>query len=261
MTQCPSRAGRVARPAACVLAAVAAAVALTCVPARAAQAPANAAQANAEQADPGDCALGIGALRDRLRREGDPSGVAGRELRTLLASARVLSRHGRFEDCASVLSLARQIDPRADRSQVATGDATAAPAPVAADPTGGTASAPRTEGAKHAWRAEQLVGTTVVDLDGSTLGSVDDLIREPGSGAIRYLVVGYGGLFGTGERRVPVPWHDFRATDDPDRLVLGASQSALDAAPELDRQRFVAGDAFDAAARMVDGYWRRALPR
>ncbi|OYY60899.1 MAG: hypothetical protein B7Y51_11150 [Burkholderiales bacterium 28-67-8] len=49
-----------------------------------------------------------------------------------------------------------------------------------------------------AFRSDQLVGTGVVNDGGDDLGSVDDIVMDPQSFKVAYLVIARVGIFGFG---------------------------------------------------------------
>ncbi|MEQ1508029.1 MAG: PRC-barrel domain-containing protein, partial [Myxococcota bacterium] len=61
---------------------------------------------------------------------------------------------------------------------------------------------------------------------------LQDLVVDLHTGSIAYAVVGFGGRFGFGHRRIAVPWT--RLTVEAARLVLDATPDQLRAARPLD---------------------------
>lgn len=108
----------------------------------------------------------------------------------------------------------------------------------------------------NSYRSDQLLDTDVRDATNGELGSVHDLVIDPGTGRIAYIVVARGGIFGIGESFVPVPWESFRVTPDVSLLVLDSSKATMDAAPTFGRSRFGEPSQFAQASQAVDAYWR-----
>jgi sporulation protein YlmC with PRC-barrel domain len=177
----------------------------------------------------------------------------GYEIRMLVGSASILAERGESEACRAVLGAARNLygryaadlregkAPRADlggwkRQQLASAK------PVAAS--------------ERAFRSDQLIGTDVLTSKGEDLGSVSDLVTSPKTGKISYLVVGRGGIFGIGEKFVPVPWHSFKATPGLGMLVLDTTKGAIDAAPQVRRNEFAPHGDFASQSAKVDAYWK-----
>lgn len=180
----------------------------------------------------------------------------GYEVRTLIASAGVLARHGQQQQCEDVLASARgeyatyladlkawkahPVDMPAWRQREI-----AAAQPVAQMP--------------GALRSDELLGTDVRNQQNQVLGSVEDLVMSPKTGKIAYLMVERGGLFGIGEKYVPVPWGDFKATPGVKVLVLDATRDAMKAAPEVARDQYALPGQFDKESATVDAYWTAHL--
>jgi sporulation protein YlmC with PRC-barrel domain len=99
-------------------------------------------------------------------------------------------------------------------------------------------------------RASNIIGATVVDSFGETVGEVDDLVLSVEDDEI-HAVLSIGGIAGVGEKLVAVPFDDLQiapSASDADsaarlRLDMTAEQ-LLDALPEFRYERQVAqGDA------------------
>jgi sporulation protein YlmC with PRC-barrel domain len=180
----------------------------------------------------------------------------GYEIRILMASANILAENGQQQACESVLDTTRGIyklyvadmnrrgikpidDPSWQQKQIA------AAQPVTAE---------------HAsFRSDQLLDTAVRSTKDEALGSIQDLVMSPKTGKIGYLVVARGGLFGFDKKYVPVPWDDFKTTQDVSLLVLDANKATMDAAPEVTYNETLTPAQFDQHSQEVDAYWKTHL--
>lgn len=54
--------------------------------------------------------------------------------------------------------------------------------------------------------SDKVEGTSVYDMKGEKLGTVRKLMIGKTDGKVRYVVMGFGGLFGMGEDNYPLPW-------------------------------------------------------
>lgn len=180
----------------------------------------------------------------------------GYEVRTLIASANILARHGQQQACEDILATTRTIyqryatemhsrdiamndGPNWQRQQIA------AAQPVTA--------------ANTAFRSDQLLDSGVLSPQDKLLGAVHDIIMSPQSGKIAYLVIARGGLFGIDEKFVPVPWDAFKATPNASVLVLNTTKAVLQAAPQVSDDKFGANGQFEQESKKVDAYWKLQL--
>ena len=74
-----------------------------------------------------------------------------------------------------------------------------------------------------------LVGKTVVDSQGKTLGKIDGVLIDA-AGKVKFVVVGVGGFLGIGEKDVALRWDQLEVQSD-DRLVANLTKEQLTTMP------------------------------
>jgi sporulation protein YlmC with PRC-barrel domain len=82
--------------------------------------------------------------------------------------------------------------------------------------------------------ASKVTGTSVYDRDGEKLGSIYDVMIDKSSGATRYAVMNFGGLFGIGEHYHPLPWNVLRYDSELGGYVVDIDRSKLEGAPSYE---------------------------
>ena len=54
--------------------------------------------------------------------------------------------------------------------------------------------------------ASKVKGTAVYNDSGDKIGTVEDIVLDKQSNQIMFAALGFGGVFGLGEKFYPVPW-------------------------------------------------------
>ncbi len=73
-----------------------------------------------------------------------------------------------------------------------------------------------------------LLGASVADNTGATLGTVADVMIEAAAGRIVYVAVSVGGIVGIGERLFAVPWECFVLDPVGGKLAVRFARATLD---------------------------------
>ena len=96
--------------------------------------------------------------------------------------------------------------------------------------------------------SSKVEGTTVYNLQGDKLGSIDDLVIDKRSGQVRYAALEFGGFLGMGGDRYPLPWNMLKYDTDKDGYVVNVDKTQLVQAPRY---------AEDEAPNYSDEYGRK----
>ena len=90
---------------------------------------------------------------------------------------------------------------------------------------------PTATGHTTAIRASRVIGTEVKDINGESIGKIEDLILDKTENAIMFAVIGFGGVLGVGEKFHPVPWSSLDYEEEGAAYVVPFSKEQLRAAP------------------------------
>ena len=174
------------------------------------------------------------------------------QIQALYSAASVLARRGNEQTCQAVLAELGQVY----------GQRVAQLRQAGIEP-----------GQVISWRQRHLLAAQPVtqmgralsidDLDGADvrnpqderLGSVNDLVLNPNTGAVSHVVIARGGFLGIGRDYIAVPWQHFRATPGLNALVLNAPKDAVENAPQLDSDMGPA--AFEQVRPKIEQYWQQ----
>ena len=72
-------------------------------------------------------------------------------------------------------------------------------------------------------------------------------------------MIARGGIFGFDKKYVPVPWDAFKVAPHASLLVLDATKTSMDAAPQVNKDQFANPSLFNQQSQKVDAYWKTHL--
>jgi sporulation protein YlmC with PRC-barrel domain len=78
---------------------------------------------------------------------------------------------------------------------------------------------------------QKIIGATVTNPAGETLGTVDDLMIDPTDGRVFYAVMSFGGILGLGKQYYPVPWALLTSDPSKDGFLVDLDKARLENAP------------------------------
>jgi sporulation protein YlmC with PRC-barrel domain len=86
----------------------------------------------------------------------------------------------------------------------------------------------------------EIKGARVINFQNQDVGEIDELLIDPDSGQIRFVVVSVGGFLGLGSTRVAVPWQALQITREKGRLryMLDATKERLEKAPRVEGKNY-----------------------
>jgi len=105
--------------------------------------------------------------------------------------------------------------------------------------------------------ADKVTGTSVYNLAGEKLGSVDNIMIDKASGRAIYAVMSFGGFLGMGEGYHALPWSTLKYSHDKGGYVVDLDKDRLTDAPVHD-----GGEDFmwtPEYGRRVDGYYNAPM--
>jgi sporulation protein YlmC with PRC-barrel domain len=79
--------------------------------------------------------------------------------------------------------------------------------------------------------AEKVEGTSVYNLQGEKLGTVDDIMIDKVSGKAIYALMSFGGFLGIGEKYHPLPWSTLKYDESKGGYLVNLDKQMLEGAP------------------------------
>ncbi|SIS72209.1 PRC-barrel domain-containing protein [Paracoccus saliphilus] len=87
------------------------------------------------------------------------------------------------------------------------------------------------EQAANELRLDWVTDATVTAPDGTSIGSINDLILDGESGSMIAAVIGVGGFLGIGEKQIAVPWEQLTVNADAQEITSDLTKEEADVAP------------------------------
>lgn len=106
--------------------------------------------------------------------------------------------------------------------------------------------------------SDKVEGTTVYNPQGERLGTVRNFMVDKRSGTAEYAVLEFGGLFGLGTDRYPLPWNMLTYDTDKGGYVVNLTRDQLDEAPRYNDDD--SPEYTDDYGRTVYGYYGLSYP-
>ncbi|MBN8728635.1 MAG: PRC-barrel domain-containing protein [Xanthomonadales bacterium] len=104
--------------------------------------------------------------------------------------------------------------------------------------------------------ASTLIGDTIENLQGESLGDLKEIMLDTSRGTIAYGVLSFGGVFGLGDKLFAVPWDALTIDHEGHKLILDVSKERLKDAPGFDKDHWP-NFADTAFAEQVSTYYAR----
>ena len=88
--------------------------------------------------------------------------------------------------------------------------------------------------------ATDIKGTNVKNLQGQDLGQIEDVLIDPDTGQVRFVILEVGGFLGLGSTRVAVPLSAFQITKEGNKAkwMLDADKEKLKNAPKVEGKNY-----------------------
>lgn len=103
-------------------------------------------------------------------------------------------------------------------------------------------------------RADNIIGSTVNNMQSERLGKVNDLLVELRSGRVDEVIVASGGFLGIGDELSGVPPQAFQRHDGDNRLLLDTTKDKLASAPHFKSSEWPALDNQEQVVAVYNAY-------
>ncbi|MFA6217980.1 MAG: PRC-barrel domain-containing protein [Candidatus Omnitrophota bacterium] len=90
---------------------------------------------------------------------------------------------------------------------------------------------------EHADRVSKILGKKVISQKGEDLGKIEDIVLSK-DGCLDYIVLAPGGLLGTGDRLIPIPWKSVKTGAQADTIIVDIDKVQLEKAPNFESKKW-----------------------
>ncbi len=101
---------------------------------------------------------------------------------------------------------------------------------------------PTMSGHTTAIMASKVTGTTVYNTAGEEIGHIEDIVLEKTSDRIKFVVIGFGGFLGIGEKYHALPGSMLDYDEANGGYVVSLTRDELERAPAYDLDALTASD-------------------
>ncbi len=86
--------------------------------------------------------------------------------------------------------------------------------------------------------SSSMMGTNVVNRTGDNLGDIKDIMIDPSSGNVAYVVVSFGGFLGIGDKYFAIPMEAFHIDRENENFILDVDKAKMENAPGFDKDNW-----------------------
>lgn len=87
-------------------------------------------------------------------------------------------------------------------------------------------------------KASTIIGSSVVNPQGESLGKIEDLVIDPMDGRIQYAALSHGTILGLGGKLFAISWDALELNPDGKTFILNVSKEQLENAPGFDKSQW-----------------------
>jgi len=87
-------------------------------------------------------------------------------------------------------------------------------------------------------KASSIIGTKVVNPKAESLGDIKEIVIDPSTGRVAYVVVSFGGFLSMGEKLFAIPFSSFEYNLANNEYVLHVPKERLENAPGFDAEHW-----------------------
>ena len=90
---------------------------------------------------------------------------------------------------------------------------------------------------EQADRVSKILGKKVISQKGEDLGKIEDLVLSK-EACLDYIILAPGGLLGSGDRLIPIPWKAVKTGAQADTIIIDMDKGQLEKAPNFESKKW-----------------------